>query len=215
MTKKKHFPIALLIVLIVLGAGLIGGAVFAVIKMNIKEPELDLDHTIPSEYLNEYPDVEKYFEENSTIRSISFVKDSEENYSEENVIDELESRGFGEMGITSYYSIDGTYDDSIEVSDSETQHPQYITYYESSSGELWAIIVVEDSITANPVTYNLQHPDSVQITVSEKNEIVSYDSSTNSYYRTIPNESALDLRIVDKIDAETLDSLTSEVLYNA
>ena len=117
--------------------------------------------------------------------------------------------------VTVYHPFSSTGNDSIEVSDSETQHPQYITYYESSSGELWAIIVVEDSITANPITYNMQHPDAVQITVSEKNEIVSYDSSTNSYYRTIPNESALDLRIVDKIDAETLDSLTSEVLYNA
>ena len=46
--------------------------------------------------------------------------------------------------------------------------------------------------------------------VSETEEIASYDSTTNSIYLSIPHEDALDVRIVERIDASTIESLDLE-----
>jgi len=40
----------------------------------------------------------------------------------------------------------------------------------------------------------------------------SYDSSTNKFYKNVPNESVMTVKVVEKIDAETLKNLTIEVI---
>ena len=175
----------------------------------------DFDHSVPSEYIVEYPDVEKYFQENSNIQSVSSVKDSNKSLSEKEAIQALSSRGFSDYPVTTEYTIKGEYIDKIEVSDSSNdKHPMYDSFYINSSGELWALMIIEDAIMATPVSFNMQSNNSVQIVVSEREEIVSYDSSTNSFYRTIPNNDVMDLHLFDRIDSRTLDSLTVEVLSN-
>ena len=42
--------------------------------------------------------------------------------------------------------------------------------------------------------------------------IIGYDSENNMFYETIPKESELIVKVVDKIDSETLNSLTKEVI---
>ena len=44
------------------------------------------------------------------------------------------------------------------------------------------------------------------------NCVTEYDSENNMFYETIPKESELIVKIVDKIDSETLNSLTKEVI---
>lgn len=58
--------------------------------------------------------------------------------------------------------------------------------------------------------YNLESTRAAQLLISESQEITSYNSHTNKYYVTIPKESAVIVRIVEKIDAETLNQLTCE-----
>ena len=77
---------------------------------------------------------------------------------------------------------------------------------------MWIISLIDGDIVANPVSYNMQSALETQLIVSESEIITSYDSSTNKYYKTVPNESTLIVRIVDKIDADTLDTLTIEEL---
>lgn len=169
------------------------------------EPELSVD----------YPDIESYFEERSEIKAVTPVSDSTDTLSEEEVTKLLASRGFTGCEITTSLSITGSYGDPTVISDSSsTKHPMYETYYKSSSDVWWTIFIVDESITATPTAYNLDHLDNPPITISETNEIVSYDISTNSFYRTIPNGSVMDVRIVEKIDTSTLDSMTAEVLGN-
>ena len=189
----------------------VGGIIIAIVVKN-KDDE---SYVIPDEYVIEYPDVEEYFEENAKVIKVVPVTDSTDVYSEGDVTELLEKRGFTEYEITSAYSIDGVYDEPVEVSDSsETKHPMYETYYVSENDEVWTIMVIDGVIMAYPLSYNANYADKVPVVVSESDEIMSYDSSTNSFYKTIPNDDVMNVRVVDKIDAETLDSLTMEELAN-
>lgn len=207
---RKRLPI--IIIVCVAGVALVGGAIFAIIKLKNKEDEA---YRIPDEYIIEYPDVEEYFEENAKIVKVVPVNDSKDVYSEVDVTELLEKRGFTEYEITSSYTIDGKYNEPVEVSDSsDVKHPIYETYYVTENNEVWTIMVIDDVIMAYPLSYNANCADGVPVVVSESDEIMSYDSSTNNFYRTIPNDDVMDVRVVDKIDAETLDSLTVEELAN-
>lgn len=168
-----------------------------------------------TEYSVEYPDVEQYFKDNSSIVSVIGVKDSTEVLSESEAKQMLSSRGFTEYPVTTEYTIEGVITDKKEISEtSADKHPIYVTYYVSSNNEVWLISIVEGTITASPLSYNLTYKDKTQIIVSESNEIISYDSSSNQFYKTIPNDTTMDVRCVDRIDAYTLDKMTVEVLVD-
>ena len=49
-----------------------------------------------------------------------------------------------------------------------------------------------------------------QLLISESEQLTSYESNTNKYYVTIPNEDAAIVRVVEKIDADSLNKLTVE-----
>ena len=70
---------------------------------------------------------------------------------------------------------------------------------------------MKGSVIANPVGYNMEsNAHGAQLILSESEVITSYDSVTNSFYESIPNESELIVKTVNHIDAETLNSLTVE-----
>ena len=193
--NKSKLP--LIITSSVVGAALVGTGIYAIVKHSKKDIE--------------YPDVRAYFEERSEIISVTPVKDSENTMSEEDAVEELKERGFTTYPITSDYSVDGEFTDSVEVEDdSSTQHPIYRTYYMTAANELWSVALVDGVLTATPSLFNLQHPDKVPVEVSETGEIASYDLSTNSIYLTVPFDTAMDVRVVDRIDAATLESFDLE-----
>ena len=168
-----------------------------------------------TEYTVEYPDVEQYFNENSSIESIVSVNDSTTLLSECDAILLISSKGFTDFPITTEYTVDGVLIDEIEVSEySSDKHPIYMTYYINSNNEIWVISVVEGTIIASPLSYNMVYKDKTPILLSESNEIVSYDSSTNQFYYTIPNDTTIDVRCIDNIDSDSLDQLSVEVLAN-
>lgn len=157
-------------------------------------------------------DVEEYYKEKSSIVTSYDVKTSDGIQAEKKAVEDIKERGFEQYPVTYDYSIDGEYIKEQEASGSKETHPIYQTYYASSNGELWTIIVINGSIIANPVSYNMQSERGVQLVISESEVITGYDSEKNVFYETIPNESELIVVVVDKIDAATLDSLTVEVI---
>ncbi len=163
------------------------------------------------EYKVNAPDAESYYGNNSDIIMEIDVNDSNDVLTEAETCTELTGRGFEKYPITTEYSMDGAYSDATNISDNASnRHPMYQTYYVSSNRDLWTIFVINGSVLANPVSYNLQSGRSVQVIVSETETVMSYDSATNRFYETIPHESSLVLITVDKIDAGTLDRLTAE-----
>ena len=214
--------LAILLMLIILLAGVIGTLVYfdvvdlpainnLFILMGIKQEELsDKDDKIPPEsYEVPAPDADAYYAENSKILSEIKVNESSKVTTETETINILNNRGFQDYPIITEYSMDGEYSDAVEISTaSSTKHPSYQTFYMSKSGDVWTIFVINGVVMANPVTYNLQSQRSAQLIISESDSVTSYDSTTNKFYETIPNESELIVKKVSKIDAETLESLT-------
>ncbi|MCR5060654.1 MAG: hypothetical protein K6A80_06440 [Saccharofermentans sp.] len=201
MNKKKNSKLPLIITLSVVGAAVVGTGIFAIVKLSGKK----------NDRLIEYPDVQKYFEERAEIISVTPVKDSKNTLSEKSVVAEMIERGFDKYPITSRYSFDGTFGDQLNASnDSSDKHPIYETYYVTSQNDIWVISVIDGKYSAAPSSYNLLHETSVPVMVSETEEIASYDSTTNSIYLSIPHEDALDVRIVERIDASTIESLDLE-----
>lgn len=161
------------------------------------------------EYRVNAPDAKSYYEDNSNIIAEINVCDSNDVLTEEKVYTDLVGRGFDSYQITTEYTMEGKYSEATEISDSSSEmHPIYQTYYVSSKGELWTIFVINDAIMANPVSYNIESGRDIQVIISESEIITSYDSSTGKFYETIPDDGALDILVVDKIDAKTLDFLT-------
>jgi hypothetical protein len=198
---KNNRKLPLFITLSVICAVFVGVFILVLVKHIGKKNSLSI----------EYPDVKAYFEERAEIVSITPVKDSKNTLSEKSVVAELKERGFNEYPITADYDINGGFDNPVDASeDSSVKHPMYMTYYETSDNELWVIHVVDGRFSANPASYNIEHTDIVPIKVSESEEIASYDASTNSIYITKPFDTTFDVRVVDRIDAETLEALDLE-----
>lgn len=173
---------------------------------------MDKDEFI--EYLKENnidTDNDKYYRENSKVVSVVKADEAENVLSETDVYSKLTALGFGQEEVTASYTIDGQYYSPMEISEESTlKHPMYQTYYISSTDELWSIYVIDDVIMVNPVSYNLEKEPEVQVVLTEKDTVMSYDYLTNSFYETVPNETELKVIKIDKISADELDKLTVE-----
>lgn len=204
-----------LLVIIILACGIIGGFVYfdlldipfvknVMIHMHIQQDE-DIEYSV------EAPDAEEYYENNSVIVSEIDINASENVYTEAAANDLLTNRGFDAYEITTEYSMDGTYyaSDEIEIASTE-KHPIYETYYITENNELWTVFLIDGAVMASPISYNLQSELNVQIIFSEKETVTSYDSTTNKFFETIPNESVLKIITVDMINADLLNYFTVE-----
>ena len=170
------------------------------------EISVDLDS-----YTWEEVDVSQYFEEKSEVISVTSVLNSEKTQSEKEAVQELRNRGFDNCPIITEYTIDGELIESRNVSDmSAEKHPIYEAYFVTSENEIWIITLIDGTISATPSSYNFEHAGDVPVEVAESEEIASYDSTTNSIYLTVPKKEVLDVRVVDRIDAKTLESIELE-----
>jgi hypothetical protein len=58
----------------------------------------------------------------------------------------------------------------------------------------------------------MQAHEGAELIVSESNTVVSYDNVKNKFYETIPNNTEINVKTVDSITADVLDSLAMEAL---
>ena len=158
---------------------------------------------------------EEYYQENSTVVEVIEASRSEETPAEDEVIVMLRERGFTRFPVTYEYAEGGEYEGTTEITgDSKKTHPIYQTYFEAENGDIWTIFVINGSVMANPASYNLRSPHSAQLLFSESEKLTSYDNQTDQYYVTIPNDSAVIVKTVDRIDATTINSITDEEMDN-
>ena len=156
-------------------------------------------------------DAEAYFRENTTLKSTFDVASSQSIHTESEAYDSFVERGFDGSQVMYEYTMDGTYLGENEISrSSSSKHPMYQTYYATTSGDIWMILEINGSFFATPITYNFSNTQNVPVIVSETDTITSYDSSTNKFFVNIPNASQTVIKTVSKIDAETIEKLTSE-----
>ena len=161
----------------------------------------------------EYPDVEKYYEENSEVESIINVSDSKDIMSEKELAKELRKRGFANASATYEYDMNGNYSEAQDISEkSSEKHPMYSVIYQSASGNIYTISVINGEFLATPFSFELESESEVGVVVSEKDLITSYDSKDNRFFITTPHEDSMRVYSVEKVDAKTLDNLTAEEL---
>lgn len=209
---KTIFWLLVVILVIIVGVEFADSKVGKKIASKIKNE--DTTSTVSLNEETEVPaieklDVEAYYEENSEIVSMVSSEKSEDVLTEREVTSVLEDKGFSEYEIVSDYSMDGTYCEEMSISaSSEDVHPMYYTYFESEEGIIWAIIVINGQVMANPLSYNLQDNPGVAVLYSESESVTCYDGEKNRFYETIPNESELRVKVIDQINADTLNSIT-------
>ncbi|MBR2590876.1 MAG: hypothetical protein IKE65_08125 [Clostridia bacterium] len=158
-------------------------------------------------------DAAKYYRENAQkLISVTPAEESSQVYSEKDIGKELAARGFGgNFPITYEYTIDGSAQDKTEIDKTAAAtHPQYTVTYMTKNGDYWTISVCNDSVTAYPAGYNLEHNKATEVIITESDSITAYDSGTNSFYKMIPKPSALVVKHIPAITAEALEKLTAQ-----
>ncbi len=227
--KKVRVILFKLILLILLLAALVLGSTGALVyydmidiqiveeildKLGLKEMKHNEDNqddgsVVLEDYRIEPPDAEEYFKQNSDVLSEMDVNDSKDTLSESEAIKIFDERGFEEYPVTTEYNMDGEYSDAVEVSELSTvKHPIYQSYYVTENNEIWVVLLIDGDVIANPVSYNMQSTLGVQVIISESDAVTSYDGTTNKFYKNIPDQSALIVKVVEKITAESLEKLT-------
>lgn len=186
---------------------------FAGEKSSKDEPPIETEISSNNESVAESK--EEYYRENSTVVEVIEASKSEETPAEDEVIVMLRERGFTRFPVTYEYAEGGKYEGTTEITgDSGKTHPIYQTFFEAENGDIWTIFVINGEVMANPASYNLRSPHPVQLLFSESEELTSYDNQTDQYYVTIPRDSAVIVKTVDRIDAQTINSITDEEMDN-
>ncbi len=176
---------------------------------NTTEKSSILTNTVSSSAENSVIGADEYYSKNAKVISVTKVKESDKVPSEQEAAKLLSDRGFDTEGIVTDYTMDGDYLDETEIEDSSTEkHPLYKMLYVSESDILWNIYMINGVITAYPVSYNLVSERDAVLLITESNAITSYDYNSNQFFETIPNESEMIVRKIEKIDKEALDNLT-------
>ena len=158
-------------------------------------------------------EVDEYYWSNSKVMDVVKVKESKDTLTDKQAVSLLENRGFDDYIVISDCTMEGEIIDEAEIEKtSSAKHPMYETYYTSKTGEIWTIFIINGKVYANPVSFNLESDLGAQLLLSEDDMLTSYDDTSNQYYVTKPNRSAIILKTVEKIDANTLDTITSEEL---
>ena len=136
--------------------------------------------------------------------------DSPELLTEAEAVEKLRALGFTGYPVYTDYSMEEVYPEPVAVSESSGEvHPSYETYYLTENGELWLVMFIDGDILADPLWFNADSPLEAQLILSESETVTSYDVVTQRFFKTVPKDSALLIRVVDAIDARTLDSLTA------
>ena len=172
------------------------------------EPVETQDQSI-SEFFDE--SAEDYFKKNSEIIEVVDANTSTDTKTETQALSFFAERGFDDYPVEYDFSADGEYIEKNEASEESTEkHPRYYTTYQSTGGDVWRVYLINGTVMAYPVSFNLQSSLPAELIYSETNQLTSYDALENKFYRTVPSESAIIVRTVERIDAETLDKLTLE-----
>lgn len=78
---------------------------------------------------------------------------------------------------------------------------------------LWDISIIDGGIIATPASYILENNlPGGDIEVVEKEVLTGFGSSLKKFYKYIPNEGTMHVKVVDRVDRKTLDSISNEVL---
>lgn len=154
----------------------------------------------------------EYYQKNAQkVLAVTPAKSSEKVYSEKAVGKALSDRGFGGLPVDYMYDMDGKVLEKTQIAaSSDAVHPQYTLTYQTKNGAYWTVYVCNDSISAYPVSYNLEHDGAGEVLITESASITAYDSKENLFFDVVPKPSVLVLKQIPTITADALERLTAQ-----
>lgn len=168
---------------------------------------------IPDTFELKAPDADAFYAENSEVLEVINVSDSQNVLTEAEATARFRAAGFTDFPVYANCSMDDVYLETREVSESSSElHPSYETYFVTERGEMWIIMLIESDMLANPLFFNAGASPDAQVIVSESETVTSYDMVTNRFFKTVPKDSAMLLRVVEEINADVLNDMTEEAL---
>lgn len=194
MKKSRLFGLIAVLALI------IAGVVAVVLMMNREEPIPPVE--IPT------VDPDNYFENNATVQSTTDAKKSDRVRTGAQVVTDFGNRGFVQHDITADYSMDGEYLGTVIVTaETSDKHPMYQTFYTAGDGMIWSVFEINGTIMAT-----IAHaPSGAQLPIdtvyTESATVMSYDSSTNKFYETVPNADVMKVVVVERLDSNLLETI--------
>lgn len=168
---------------------------------------------MPDDYEVPPVDADAFFGENAEI--VAEIPAATAGRTEAEAYANLTGRGFTMAPIEAEYDMNGTLGDLKEIAANGTdKHPIYTTYFLSDTGDVWSVFEINGAVMAIPLSYNTEYMPNVQVAFSETDTVTSYDSVLNKFYVTKPFETALDVKVVTRIDAATLNTISAwEIAY--
>ena len=161
---------------------------------------------------NELPtDAETYFRGMGKVIKKRSANDSTNAYSVGDLEKELTERGFSDLKLECSFTMDGEYLPDHKIGeDRAIKYPMYEGAYVTPNNELWTITVVDNQITAYPVSYNYESKLGFEVVLAEKEQLIAYVGEENRFYDIVPASSVTRMIIVDKISSEVLNSMNKE-----
>lgn len=203
ISKKKKNILPVIIPIAVVLTGLI--VVFAlnffgVIHLFGKNTAETLKRPSAEEYLSEVGDV-----------SDKEPADEDDLFTEAEACREFSKRGFKDVEIVAYYNTDGEHIGTLTISpDSREKHPYYEALYKTPSNVVWTVVLMGDSFYAEPLSFKAGDVWDTPHMVSEMEDYRVYDGEANAFFTVEPDDDALELKLVDRIDAVTLNGLDAK-----
>lgn len=164
-----------------------------------------------SETVIERPDAVTEMEAIGSVVSQTAFSDSRTMQTEAEAYRDLKERGFTQYPITTIYGANGKPIEEKEISErSDEVHPVYMTAYITGEGAVWSIVSVNGAITANPVSYNSGEYWETAHILSETGTSVQYDGISGTFYEIDPEPSEIRIKMVMRITAPLLETMTME-----
>ena len=212
--KKSRRGLAIgIIVAVVVVCAIAVGAVIWWQSANAPAPQGEGEQGDAAETVTEVqdmPEVEQYTFRETVLDEIDAAT-SPDVPTASALLDDLSQRGFSSAEVEAYYDLTGasTQDQTI-AGGSDERYPLYEITYVTPSNLVWVIYVSNGSYLAYPpFAYEYGQP---RIVLTEGDFITSYDADRNVFIQTIPDESEIVMKHVNRIDAETLNALDAEGL---
>ena len=171
-------------------------------------PETTVPETTEPETTDPPSKADDYYNDTSESVEVLDAEDSETVLTEAQAVALLRELGFTENPVYFEYMEDGTHVPEEEASEaSDQKHPIYHTLHYSGRQELWNIYLMNGSLMAYPVVYNMSLGSGPELMVSETNTIIGYDGETNRFFITVPKAEVMTVKVIERIDAAALDGL--------
>lgn len=153
----------------------------------------------------------EYLQRTCEVLNVINVSDSTDVMTEAEVMSFLNDRGFGDCQVTYDFMADGTCVGDVAVDSNSTKmHPEYSFTYFTPNEDAWIVYVINGDIVAYPISYLLNYSINAPTMLSESTKITSYCADTHQFLEVVPEESEVIIMTVPRIDAETLNNITSE-----